>query len=100
MTNHYAVIKEEFNNTHINTPQSMFGAIEAITFFVAPRGSQFIDNGKISSSTFGHVFIGATKLDPITGKYNTMSLGFSPGESWNSSKDNISFNDHIRYPQA
>ncbi|WP_165889263.1 hypothetical protein [Mannheimia granulomatis] len=74
--------------------------MESITFFVAPKNSTFVDNGKVGESKFGHVFIGATKFDPVTHTYKTMSLGFSPGDNWGTASDNISFNDHIRYKDA
>ncbi|EXI63295.1 hypothetical protein MHD_03190 [Mannheimia granulomatis] len=65
MAKHYSVTKEEFRNLHSNLPKSMFGVVESITFFVAPKNSTFIDNGVRSTSSFGHVFIGATKFDPV-----------------------------------
>ncbi|EKT53357.1 hypothetical protein [Providencia burhodogranariea] len=75
----------------------------SFTIHVAPRGSQIYDEqGNITDKTsdFGHTYMTVSGLNPATGKYEQTSIGLSPREDWGSSKDNLSFNDHIRYKDA
>ncbi|WP_018650852.1 hypothetical protein [Actinobacillus capsulatus] len=104
MAEHYAVLKDEMRSKHVTLTESVFGRHEAVTIFVAPEGSRYLkDDGTYGESIFGHVFIGAAGVDygeygnPI---YRKVSLGFSPGSDFSSNHDNISYNDHSRYPDA
>ncbi|MEQ4669814.1 hypothetical protein [Providencia manganoxydans] len=76
----------------------------SFTIFVTPPKSGFIDineqDSEESTSTFGHVFIGITGYNRGSQRYESVSIGFSPGESITTSSDNLSFNDHLRYPDA
>ena len=76
----------------------------SFTIFVTPPKSQFIDvvgdNTNISESTFGHVFIGIKGINPKSNQYESVTIGYSTGNSYLTSSDNISFNDHNRYPEA
>lgn len=69
--------------------------MQSFTVWTAPAGSVRAD-GQVSHT--GHVFL---TVDQFTENgYKRSSLGFSPGADWNSSLDNISFNDVEMYPGA
>lgn len=73
------------------------------TIHVAPKGSIiYNDQGNPTKNTsqWGHTYLSVRGRNPATGKYEQISIGLSPGEDWGSSKDNLSFNDHIRYQGA
>lgn len=56
----------------------------SFTIFVAPPKSGFIDineqDSEDSTSTFGHVFIGITGYNSGSQRYESVSIGFSPGK--------------------
>ncbi|EJD6378329.1 hypothetical protein ACPW90_001357 [Providencia rettgeri] len=75
----------------------------SITIHVAPKGSPIYnqlgeDTG--NTSQWGHTYISIRGINPVTHNYEQISMGLSPGEDWGSSKDNLSFNDHVRYKSA
>lgn len=75
----------------------------SFTIHVAPKGSIiYNDQGNPTKNTsqWGHTYLSVRGRNPATGKYEQISIGLSPGEDWGSSKDNLSFNDHIRYQGA
>lgn len=72
----------------------------SFTIHVAPQGSRILgdDGAPAGISLFGHVFI---SVKTMTGdKTDTLSVGFSPGARYSTNKDNLSFNDVARYPDA
>ena len=75
----------------------------SFTIHVAPKGSRIYDdlgNPTDKTSDWGHTYLSVRGHNPATGKYEIISIGLSPAEDWGSSKDNLSFNDHIRYQDA
>lgn len=67
----------------------------SITIHVAKMGTRLASN---EESKYGHVFISVTKQ--VDGVFQTKSIGFSAGESLRTSRDNLSFDDHINYSNA
>ncbi|MFS1563229.1 MAG: hypothetical protein ACL7AX_06180 [Candidatus Arsenophonus phytopathogenicus] len=103
--NHYHIHKVEDMNFHRELDTFDFTELSRpeITIFVAPSGSPiYDDNGKETEVTSkpGHIFIGVKGENPITGKYEAISIGLSPGEDWGTTNDNLSFNDHLRYKET
>lgn len=76
----------------------------SFTLFISPPDSQFIDvvgdNTNIDDSSFGHVFIGLKGINPESNQFESVSIGFSAGHSFLTNTDNISFDDHNKYPEA
>ncbi|MDR9614928.1 hypothetical protein RHA65_09785 [Providencia rettgeri] len=75
----------------------------SITIHVAPKGSPIYNHlGEDigSTSQWGHTYISIRGVNPVTHNYEQISMGLSPGEDWGTSKDNLSFNDHVRYKSA
>nr|WP_282553362.1 hypothetical protein [Providencia sneebia] len=73
------------------------------TIHVAPKDSTIYDdqgNPTKNKSQWGHTYLTVQGLNPATSKYEKISIGLSSGEDWGSIKDNLSFNDHIRYQDA
>ena len=77
-------------------------AVSSFTIHVAPAGSRVVDDfgREAGNSLTGHVFISARQLDFNTGTFKTANIGLSPGADWRTNKDNLSFNDAFRYPDA
>ena len=67
-----------------------------------PAGSRIVNDQGIDAgnSSTGHVFLSVRQFDHNTGSFKTTSIGLSPGADWSTSKDNLSFNDNLRYPDA
>lgn len=75
----------------------------SITIHVAPKNSAIYDSQGDKTehrSNWGHTFMSIRGLNPLTDKYEQISIGFSPGDDWGTSADNISFNDHVIYKDA
>ncbi|BBV03195.1 hypothetical protein PROVRETT_09543 [Providencia rettgeri DSM 1131] len=76
----------------------------SFTIFVSPPDSQYIDvvgdNTNIGDSSFGHVFIGLKGTNPESNQFESVSIGFSAGNSFLTNTDNISFDDHNKYSEA
>ncbi|MCA6220383.1 hypothetical protein [Photorhabdus antumapuensis] len=81
---------------------SYFENEPSITLHVAPQGAPVVEeNGlNMGKSLTGHVFYTIRNKNPKTGNFESITAGLSPGEDWDTVKDNLSFNDHIRYPTA
>lgn len=93
--NIYQNLGESHNPMQIGSP--------SITIHVAPKGSLIYndlgeDTG--SKSQWGHTYISIRGINPVTHDYEQISMGLSPGDDWGTSKDNLSFNDHVRYKNA
>ncbi|HEM8294365.1 TPA: hypothetical protein U2M59_004389 [Providencia stuartii] len=76
----------------------------SFTIFIAPPDSQYIDvvgdNTSIGDSSLGHVFIGLKGTNPESNQFESVSIGFSAGNSYLTNTDNISFDDHNKYSEA
>ncbi|MEX6135140.1 hypothetical protein [Providencia hangzhouensis] len=76
----------------------------SFTIFVSPPDSQYIDvlgdNTNIGDSSFGHVFIGLKGTNPESNQFESVSIGFSAGNSFLTNTDNISFDDQNKYSEA
>lgn len=102
---HYIVKKVEDMNFH-GEYNGNFNYVKhghpEITIFVAPSGSKIYDDGNETDnkSTYGHIFIGIKGWNPVTKEKEALTIGFSPGDDMTTSKDNFSFDDHLRYPDA
>ncbi|MGG4661706.1 hypothetical protein [Providencia vermicola] len=93
--NIYQSLSESHNPMQIGPP--------SITIHLAPKGSLiYNDLGEDTGSTsqWGHTYISIRGINPVTHDYEQISMGLSPGEDWGTSKDNLSFNDHVRYKNA
>lgn len=74
----------------------------SITLHIAPQNAPIVgeDGRDMGKSLMGHAFYTIRNENPKTGKFESITAGLSPGEDWDSVKDNLSFNDHIPYPTA
>lgn len=103
---HYLQVINEGDTKYFDLNSSGFTDYggPSFTIFVAPPNSQFIDvvgdNANINESTFGHVFIGIKGINPQSNQYESVTVGYSAGNSYLTNSDNISFDDHNRYPEA
>ena len=103
---HYLHVAHEGDARSFDLTESIFAKTNtpSFTIFAAPAESKFIDitneNQFEGQSKFGHVFLGITGFNPEKGEHESVTIGFSAGESMVTSEDNVSFNDHLRYPEA
>lgn len=84
------------------TMNSLNQNVSSFTIHAAPAGSRIVNDQGIDAgnSSTGHVFLSVRQFDHNTGSFKTTSIGLSPGADWSTSKDNLSFNDNLRYPDA
>lgn len=96
---HYVLnIVEDMSRTvQIDSVDQAMYYPNSVTIHAAPRGSE-ITGG--STSKYGHVFMTVTGFDDHTNKFESITIGLSIGDSVWTPKDNLSFNDHVNYPQA
>ena len=103
---HYLHVAHEGDSRSFDLTESIFSKTNtpSFTIFAAPAESKYIsianENQVEEQSNYGHVFLGITGFNPVIGEYESVTIGFSAGESMATSEDNISFNDHLRYPEA
>lgn len=105
---HYLQAVNEGDTQYFHLEDSNFTALDrpSFTIFVAPPGSKFIDMNAENvadgegNSRFGHVFMGIKGYNSGTRRFEAVSIGFGTGDSILTNEDNVSFNDHLRYPEA